>query len=263
LLLVLIAAAVAFFSYQNNNLVVERFDIADEQIGSLRIVQLSDLHGKQFGPHNQLLREAVLAENPDLIVVTGDMIHRTADNRDEIVAFFAELNQVVPVVAIPGNQEWSSHVREEFLDQLRGNGVVILENEIFTAQIAGNTIQILGLDERYSFGSFAESSRVLLDELSGLPGFRIVLSHYPQYYAMLGDYSYLYHDFDLMFAGHAHGGQFNLPIFGPVYAHGQGIRPTYTGGLYDRRLVVSPGLGNSSFPLRLFNYPQINVVAVN
>ena len=67
-------------------------------------------------------------------------------------------------------------------------------------------------------------------------------------------------DADLILSGHAHGGQFRLPLVGGVYAPDQGFFPDYDEGLYDlgdRFLVVSRGLGNSLFPLRINNRPEI------
>ena len=70
--------------------------------------------------------------------------------------------------------------------------------------------------------------------------------------------------FDIMFSGHAHGGQFILPVLGGIFAPGQGLFPKYYKGVYGEKnkLVVSRGLGNSGFPLRLFNRPDIVVVDI-
>lgn len=61
-------------------------------------------------------------------------------------------------------------------------------------------------------------------------------------------------------SGHAHGGQFILPFLGGIYSPGQGLFPKYYRGMYEengKKLIVSRGLGNSRFPLRLFNRPEI------
>jgi len=249
--------------YQNNTLEITQIDIASDRANTLRVVQLSDLHGKQFGSENTDLEEAVLSQNPDLIVATGDMIHYTGDNMSEVVAFLGTLSQSVPVVCISGNHEWRSDAHDDFIRMLKEQHVIFLENEIHTFDINGSTVHVLGLDERLRGKKDISNSGLWLSELSEMSGLRIVLSHYPQYYAMAGESSYNQYDFDLMFSGHAHGGQWILPQIGGIYAHGQGVMPPYYRGLYDERLIVSAGLGNSHFPLRLFNYPQIIVVQVN
>jgi len=265
LLLTALAIGVAgvFIFYQNNTIDVSRFNISNERASALRIVHLSDLHGKQFGAENIDLVSEIVVQNPDLIVVTGDTIHYTADNLDEMVSFMGALSQRAPVVCISGNHEWRSVVRDSFFAQLEERGIIVLENEIRTLDINGSTVHVLGLDERLRGRKDISNSGLLLAELSEMSGLRVALTHYPQYYALAGESSYNQYDFDLMFAGHAHGGQWNLPFVGSIYAHGQGYLPPYTRGLYDERLLVSAGLGNSHFPLRIFNYPHLIVAQIN
>jgi len=263
--LILLVALAVFFSYQNRVFDIERIDLSNQRVGPVRIVQLSDLHGVQFGTGNSRLLEAVLAQQPDLVVVTGDMIQytNTASVRNAIATFLGTLNQSVPVICIPGNHEYRASTRDEFLAALRDAGVVVLENEILTVEADGSTVHLLGLDEPMGDGAVGAQTRALFAELAALPGLRVVLSHYPQYYALIGDASYQYFDFDVMFSGHAHGGQWILPGIGGLYARGQGLFPQYYRGLYDDRLVVSAGLGNSYLVPRLYNLPHIVVVQVN
>ena len=68
---------------------------------------------------------------------------------------------------------------------------------------------------------------------------------------------------DLVFTGHAHGGQWRLPGLGGLVAPGQGFFPEYTEGSHtagDTAMYVSRGLGNSLMPIRIFNRPEIVVV---
>ena len=70
---------------------------------------------------------------------------------------------------------------------------------------------------------------------------------------------------DLVLTGHAHGGQWRLPVLGAVYAPGQGLLPKYTAGmnrLGKTVMCVSRGLGNSSFPLRIGNKPELVTVTL-
>ena len=87
-------------------------------------------------------------------------------------------------------------------------------------------------------------------------------SHFPENFEKVEENNYSQYDFDLQLSGHAHGGQFILPFIGPVYSPGQGLFPKYAKGSFGERpqLIVSRGLGNAEFPLRLFNHPEINVV---
>jgi hypothetical protein len=100
-----------------------------------------------------------------------------------------------------------------------------------------------------------------LDALSLKPdGFSILLAHRPNPLAVYADYPV-----DLVFSGHAHGGQFRLPGIGGLVAPDQGLFPEYTSGTHtikNTTMVVSRGLGNSIIPLRLFNRPELVVVTL-
>ena len=102
------------------------------------------------------------------------------------------------------------------------------------------------------------------NELSQKDGVKIVLSHFPENFKGVKENNYSQYDFDIQFSGHAHGGQFILPFIGPVFSPGQGLFPKYARGSFGDKpkLIVSRGLGNAEFPLRLFNHPEINVITI-
>ena len=88
--------------------------------------------------------------------------------------------------------------------------------------------------------------------------FTMLLSHRPEQFE-----AYVEKEMDLVFTGHAHGGQIRVPFVGGLFAPGQGTLPTYTAGMFEKnetKMVISRGLGNSEFPLRIFNLPEIILV---
>jgi hypothetical protein len=103
------------------------------------------------------------------------------------------------------------------------------------------------------------------EKLSKTNGFKIVMSHFPENFEKIDELNYSQYDFDIQFSGHAHGGQFILPFIGPIFSPGQGIFPKYARGSFGERpkLIISRGLGNSEFPFRLFNHPEINIVTIS
>ena len=88
--------------------------------------------------------------------------------------------------------------------------------------------------------------------------YRILLSHRPELFELYEKY-----DMDLVLSGHAHGGQFRLPVVGGILAPHQGFFPKYDAGLYvenDTNMIVSRGIGNSLFPFRLNNPPEVILI---
>lgn len=148
---------------------------------------------------------------------------------------------------------------------IAGTGVVVLDNEWITAREAG--VFIGGLTsgyvmrqrktslskERKSHDSRAADRNVAtswLSDFAAQPGFKILLSHHPEYYPFIPS------EISLVVSGHAHGGQWRFydpfkRIWRGVLAPGQGWFPKWTKGVYDERLVVSAGLSNTTWIPRI------------
>ncbi|UKI23675.1 MAG: hypothetical protein L6V88_04545 [Anaerotruncus sp.] len=159
------------------------------------------------------------------------------------------------------------------MDELRTAGFTVLLDDIVTANINGTKISILGLDENQaSFedykarrnGTFKyRDMKPEFDKLSSCEGFKncaVPLSG--KILKPLASLITANTIFDLQLSGHAHGGQFILPFIGPVFSPGQGLFPKFARGSFGEKpkLIVSRGLGNAEFPLRLFNHPEINII---
>lgn len=263
----------AFCYYQNNKISITKLKVKSNVNKRVRIAQISDLHSKEFGKNNNTLYKVIIEQEPDIIVATGDLIDSNMKRINEIIEFCSRLNKKVPIYYILGNNEMRCSRVNEIVEKLKQKNINVLENEIATIKIKDNIINILGLAEKrvdkgemfYSkVNSRYEIENVenLFRKLENLKGIKIVLSHYPENFEYVGNYSYNKYNFDIMFSGHAHGGQFILPGLGGVFAPGQGLFPKYYKGIYGNKnkLVVSRGLGNSGFPLRLFNRPNLVIV---
>lgn len=246
-----------FFWYENNHLVISSYEYRNEKItedmNHFRIVQISDLHNACFGRNNERLIQKVLNLNPDLVVLTGDVVD--SNHIDLSVAFglVKQIASVCPVYYVTGNHEnWLSEPeRMELLDGMKENGAILLENEAVLISSGNDAFYLIGLDDNH----LADDTLTTLMETCEKERLTIVLAHEPQY---LSRYSRA--GADLVFSGHAHGGQFILPFLGPVIAPDQGFFPAYTEGAYQQgttTMYVSRGLGNSIIPVRLFNDPEI------
>lgn len=261
-----------FLYCQNNIIDVTKYQLHSNDVNSeIKIVQLSDLHSKPFGKVIELTEK----QAPDIIVITGDYINDKCRNKNKMLQFGIELLNIAPVYYITGNHERRLDNFDELMGELKNIGFTVLLNEIVTTDINGSTVNILGLDENQADfedykarknGTFQyQDMSGYFNSLAKLNGFKLVLSHFPENYKAVTENNYSQYNFDLQLSGHAHGGQFILPIIGPVFSPGQGIRPKYARGSFGDRpkLIVSRGLGNAEFPFRLFNHPQINVISIS
>ncbi|HPZ23169.1 MAG TPA: metallophosphoesterase [Bacillota bacterium] len=226
-----------------------------------RIAQVSDLHNKEFGRGNGRLLDKLRDLRPDIIVVTGDLIDSSNTNMDVAVSCVEQMADIAPVCFVSGNHERNFGQYATLKGELLAAGAQVLDNSGFILEREGEQIALLGMADPAFLGSdsdFALELAALADAYQGM--FTILLSHRPEKMSV-----YAACDIDLVFAGHAHGGQFRLPLLGGLVAPNQGLFPKYTRGVYeleDTSMVVSRGLGNSIIPLRLFNRPELVLVVL-
>ncbi len=271
----LAGAAAGYMHHENNTLVIEGYHMRLGLPKPITVVALADLHGKRFGKYGRDLREKVLALSPDLILFPGDTVSASCGGLSYAARLIGELSQAAPVVIVPGNHERRSGRCGEIAERYKAAGAYVLINEQLDLDICGSPVHILGLAEdiaasrldyiRQMAGEFDyPDNDSLLLSLSREEGVRIVLTHFPELFAAIGQRSYRRFDFDIMFAGHAHGGQIRLKNGTGLYAPGQGVLPKYSGGMYGERpaLVVSRGLGNDSIVPRINNRPEITCVTL-
>lgn len=251
----IVIVIILFCNFQNKHLETTHYTYAAEQLGAdlegYRIVQISDLHNAKFGKNNQKLVGRIRECEPDMIVLTGDLVDSNHTNVDRAVQFVDEIVKICPVYYVTGNHEYWLEKSEydELMDGLIGAGVVILDDQVVEISMGDAKFRLVGLDDK----SLADGTLEAL--LSGEKELTVVLAHEPQYLVRYADTGV-----DLVLSGHAHGGQFRLPFVGGIVAPDQGFLPEYTAGEYymdGTEMIVSRGLGNSVIPARLFNYPEI------
>ena len=267
---VALTALVLWLAWGNQALTVTRLTVESQQLpapfSGFRIAQVSDLHNAQFGPDNQDLLALLEAEHPDLILLTGDLVDSRRTDLEIAIAFGTRAAQIAPTYYVPGNHEARlSHQDLETLRQgLESGGGIVLENRSEPLERDGAYITLAGVyDPNFYTDYLMNDSALVMDSLlSGQDleqqDYTVLLSHRPE----LLD-TYAAHPVDLVFAGHAHGGQIRLPGIGGLAAPDQGLFPKYDAGLYTQegtQMVVSRGLGNSIFPLRVNNRPELVLV---
>lgn len=269
--LLLIIAILAVFVYlQNNWVVLTELEVVSERLpgnfDGFKIVQLSDLHSKSFGKGQQRLAGIVAGAKPDIIVITGDLVDGRHYDEYASLTLIREVSKIAPVYYITGNHEWWSGKFAGLEIKLKAAGAIVLRNDSRKITAGDQSIYITGLDDPESTGSIYSKEGYIGNKLRDtirlqqIDHFSILLSHRPEAFNQYKSYG-----IDLIFSGHAHGGQFRLPFIGGLYAPDQGYIPKYTSGVYkdgNTSMVVSRGLGNSIMPLRLFNRPEITEVTL-
>lgn len=244
----------------NTALSQRQFTISSQRIpasfSGFRIAHVSDLHNAEFGKENEKLLTLLQESEPDIIVITGDIVDSSRIDISIAVDFAKGAMTVAPCYYVTGNHEAAIDTQEyaELEQNLRSLGITILHNEgvILTQEDA--TICLAGIDDP----AFLQTSTDALAQLKNHESYSILLSHRPELFSQ-----YVQTDFDLVFSGHAHGGQFRLPFIGGIVAPNQGFFPKYDSGLYtaeSTNMIVSRGLGNSIIPLRFNNRPEVIVV---
>lgn len=271
---VLICAIIAIFlwlAWGNTALMITEVPIVSEKIpenfSGYRIAQISDLHNAQFGTDNANLLEKLRSCNPDIIVLTGDLVDSYHTDLAVSIAFAQKAAEIAPVYYVTGNHESRISQYNALLEGLSDNGVTILQNASVTLEKGGEQITLLGVQDPsfqtdYLFGD-AQSvmDSVLSQMMADTQGYTILLSHRPELFDI-----YAENGVDLVLTGHAHGGQFRLPFVGGLIAPGQGFFPEYDAGVFTSNhtsMVVSRGIGNSILPLRINNRPEIVVVELS
>ena len=233
-----------------------------------RIAQVSDLHNAEFGKNNAELLKLLSESRPDIIVITGDLIDANHTDVGIALGFAQESVRIAPTYYVTGNHEAASQQYDTLKAGLEEEGVIVLEDEAISLERGGETISLIGLadpDFTVKGEMFGEAPVMVSAKLKNLNDgegkYTIMLSHRSELFE-----TYVNCGIDLVFAGHAHGGQFRLPFIGGVIAPNQGLFPKYDAGLYTdggTSMVVSRGIGNSIIPFRFNNRPEIVLVELN
>ncbi len=273
---------------QNHNLELDGYKYKSsklpEEFDGFRIVHLSDMHNCVYGREAEDLIKKVRINKPDIIVITGDSFDSKRRQYFDSLDIIKKLTEIAPVYFITGNhEELSPDLKSVFLSEAEKYGVKVLSFETAEIKKGNSSVFISGvpdlmfsaeetglvqkaLDKELECDELELMKNIFAEKLKSFSaeipsGFNILLSHRPEMHDL-----YAENGFDLIFCGHAHGGQFRIPPIGAIYSPGQGFFPKISEGVHffgNSSMIVSRGLGNSSFPLRINNRPQIIVAELH
>lgn len=234
-----------------------------QEFDGFRIVHLSDFHGHEFGEGSEDLLTMVSEQNPDLIVITGDLIDQ--ESQLTMVSALAKgLVGIAPTYYVTGNHEWSlgTGTVRTLKDILTACGIIVLSNEYILLERDGGSVVLAGVDDPNGYADQKTPEELYREIEKNDPGrFSILLAHRNdaiERYAAAG--------YDFVMSGHGHGGIIRLPFTDGLLSPARTLFPSWTAGVYtveDTTLFVSRGLGNNTVPVkgfRLFNRPDLAVL---
>ncbi|MFD2706742.1 metallophosphoesterase [Salibacterium lacus] len=264
LLLILVIAAVAIGAksyYDTNVFHTEHVTFTTGEIPadtSIRMLQISDVHNKQFGGDNQTLIHAAENADPDMIVVTGDLVDKGTSSMEPMLQLMGSLTNVTEkIYFVTGNHEYDNPHTQPLLQGLKKRGITILDNTNRQVEVNGAIINLAGIDDHYTNHDNVTSAFQGINE----EHYTILLSHAP---LVVRDETS--GRADLVLSGHTHGGQVRFPIIGGLISPGEKLFPTYDKGTYSfasgSHLYIDSGLGTSVLPIRFLNQSQMTVVTV-
>lgn len=265
------ALLIIFLAWQNNAVVITEYKYANKKLpkefNGVKVLHVSDLHNKNYG---ERLINKIKKINPDIIVITGDLIDRRKTRVDTAENFITGIAKIAPIYYVSGNHEQLSEYFDELKDVLYKSNVNIMDNFYTILRKDGGSIGLLGIadpainqdSKTYLKEKNSEYARENITKLieNSDTDFNILLSHRPELFNIYSELKV-----DLVFSGHAHGGQIRIPFVGGVLSPNQGFFPKFSEGMHSEEttsIVISRGLGNSIFPFRIFNRPELVLVTL-
>jgi predicted MPP superfamily phosphohydrolase len=276
--------------YDTNRFVITGVELTDSRIKApCRAVVVSDLHDKRFGKENEKLLEEIRAEEPDLILIAGDIL--TAHPHEKLKTaetFLTELSKIAPICYGNGNHEHRAKLYPEtygdlakdYADLLSRVGIAPLVNESTCLEQYGIRVWGSEIDKHYYKRlTIPKMEPSYLMDLLGEPDpteYNILLAHNPDYFQ-----EYAAWKADLVLSGHVHGGIVRIPFYeknpeyrgekknGPCWRLkgmlSPNVRffPKYDGGRFEKNgttMLVSRGLGTHTIPFRFLNPGELIVL---
>lgn len=281
---VVLMAGILFFlleNYRSNHALKTAYHVISssripKEFHQKKCIFLSDLHNNQFGKDNERLLEQIHREQPDFILVGGDMLVSKRENAADLaLPFMEKLASRYPVYCANGNHEarllWKKEecpeaefIYQDYIEKIKAAGVIHLCNDTASIGMGTGKLYVSGLEPEPIY--YQKMKRVIMTgadirEKLGekrRDSFHILLAHNPAYFDAYREWGA-----DLTLSGHVHGGIMRLPFLGGVIAPSYHLFPKYDAGEFtigDQKMIVSVGLGSHSIKIRLFNPPKIDVI---
>lgn len=256
--LMFLALLIYSFAVEPFRIEVNRIELKAEDLEtrSFSILHISDLHLRKFGRRERKLQQLLKALNPEVILMTGDIIEDFGA-RDEYLQLLGSMNSLYGVFTVLGNNDYGiknvERRGQRITKFLTNAGVEVLSNE---SLLLPGDIRIIGLDDPHK--GFDDPAEAFGDN-EGTDRFRIALAHSPETLDFI-----LARQPDLILTGHTHGGQVRFPVIGSVFLNikkGYRVKPglNYYNGI---PVYLSKGVGTTLFPIRFNCRPEITLITL-
>ncbi len=262
ILLILLAVVTVVNAFRIDIKVV-RYELKSHKISrGFRIVLITDLHSCDYGEQQDKLMNRIVEQKPDIVLLGGDIVDDVLPQA-KAKEFLSAVSERFPCYYVSGNHEYWSGDIQNIKEMIEGYGITVLEGETLSVVVNGQSIMLSGVDDPEVGEAAFQAQLDACAEYAGKNDFSVLLSHRPE---RIEDYQAA--GFDLVLAGHAHGGQWRIPyLLNGLLAPNQGFFPKYAGGLYQISpavMVVGRGLARESTRIpRIFNRPEVVVIDVN
>jgi hypothetical protein len=261
------------YRYQVKNLRLQ-FANLPAAFNGLRIVHISDIHSGSFTDRTAVERgvEKIMAQSPDLILFTGDLVNNLATEMNPYIDVFARLRAPLGVYSVLGNHDYADYVRWDNAEDKQANlallkdiqrqmGWRLLLNEQALIEKDGQRLLLLGVENwsaKLRFPKYGDLSRAYGDGAAA--SFKILLSHDPSHWR--AEVCEKYTDIALTLSGHTHGMQFGVALPGMRWSPVQYVYNEWA-GLYEQaqqKLYVNTGFGFIGYPGRVGFLPEITLI---
>lgn len=281
-LIILIIIAIIMLIYiihENKVFKVTKYSVYSDKLTGLsediKIVVLADLHNHVYGENNDILIKAIEEENPDVILVAGDLLIAKPDKEiHTATSLLKRLAVKFPVYYGIGNHEYRFKIYpekygdlyERYIRELKKFNIHILDNKYEKVTIKNTVLNIYGIEidrEYYKRFVTLKMPKNYMQSLLGITNeqeYNILLAHNPQYFKAYANWGA-----DLTLSGHIHGGLVRLPFLGGVVSPQVKFFPKYDVGLFnenDKLMVLSGGLGTHTINVRINNRAELISIAL-
>ena len=228
---------------------------------SLKIAQFTDVHfGKFFKMKdiNKLVKK-INSLDADIVVFTGDLVDNMRAYNDDGVLdeALSRIKAKIGKFAVYGNHDSYTDNRHTYAKILENGGFTLLKNKNTKIEINNKTLNLMGLDDFFQGKCDIEKTTSNINSKD----FNLLLLHEPDLATKFLDYP-----IDLALAGHSHGGQIYIPLYGTIV--NTGLAESHDRGLYKLRsdktfpLYVNSGIGCTGLPIRFCSIPNVTLIEI-